>query len=187
MQICRLLFQTIFHFWNLFCYHHFNLSNAIRNLFPNSGAHLLLKKRIVYGFSIFFFPTRDPNQLQASLCFSSLPLRFNSQSFGSWQESAGVFFLLCGLLGAGCGGINCNWVSVPACAVCTTKSSCYRVPSWISGTWSLGTCLVKHLLLLLFAGAGRIWVTFLASSVKYRIPLLETVSGYILVFKMQWS
>lgn len=92
MQICRLLFQTIFHFWNLFCYHHFNLSNAIRNLFPNSRAHLLLKKRIVYGFSIFFFPTRDPNQLQASLCFSSLPLRFNSQSFGSWQESAGVFF-----------------------------------------------------------------------------------------------
>lgn len=137
MQIWRLLFQTIFHFWNLFCYHHFNFSNAIRNLFPNSWAHLLLKNKIVYGFSFFFFPPETQTSCRLPfVSLPSLPPRLKSQSLGSWQESAAVFFfffLLCELLEAGCRGVNGNWVSMPACTVCATKSICYEVPRWISG------------------------------------------------------
>lgn len=71
MQIRRLLFQTIFHFWNLFCNHHFNLFNAIRNFFPNSWAHLLLKNGIVYDFQ--FFPHPRPKPAAGFTLFLLLP------------------------------------------------------------------------------------------------------------------
>lgn len=132
MQIRRLLFQTIFHFWNLFCNHHFNLFNAIRNFFPNSWAHLLLKNGILYDFQFFSPPKTQASCRLHVVSPSSLPPRWKSQSPESWQESAAVF-LLCGLLGAGCRGVKWNWVSMPACTGCATKSSCYGVPSWIRG------------------------------------------------------
>lgn len=130
MQIWRLLFQIVFHFWNLFCYHYFNLFNAIRNFFPNSWAHLLLKNAIVYDFSIFFPPETQTSCRLHFVSPSSLPPRLKSQSLWSWQESAAVF--CCGLLGAGCRGVKWNWISMPACTACAAKSSCYGVPSCIS-------------------------------------------------------
>lgn len=86
--------------------------------------------------SHFFFSTRDPNQLQASLCFSSFPpsqIKIPESWILARKCSSFFFFLLCELLEAGCRGVNGNWVSMPACTVCATKSICYEVPRWISG------------------------------------------------------
>lgn len=144
MQIWRLLFQTIFHLWNLYFYLYFNLSNAIRNFFPNSWVHLLLKNRIVYDFSTFFPPETQTSCRLHFVSPSFLPPRLKSRSLGSWQESAAA--LLLWVMGAGCRGVKWNWISTLACTACATKSSCYGVPSWfrganlVHGWWSTPYC-----------------------------------------------
>lgn len=186
MQIWRLLFQTIFHFWNLFCYHHFNLSSTIRNLFPSSWAHLLLKNRIVYRFSIFSHSRPKPAAgFALPLILPFLP--DSNPAVWDLGKCSSFLFLLCGLLGDVSRGVNGTRVSSPACNACATRSSCSGASSWVSGAnlvhaWR-STYHSNSVLVL----ARFIRFTFLASSVQCRMPLLNAVSGCVLVFKTRWS